>query len=203
MFTGIVQKLAQVKSVERDENLLRLSIGLGQLAIGLELGSSVAVNGVCLTVSEIQGEDIDFDVIPETLVTTNLDLLSATSFVNVERSYKVGDEIGGHIVSGHVGTAAALKSIRQENHDRVLTFQTDESWMKFIFHKGFVALDGASLTISSVNRSENTFSVSLIPETIARTTLGSFVVGDLANLEVEAQTVSIVETVERVMAEKQ
>ena len=203
MFTGIVQKLAKVKSVERDENLLRLSIGLGQLAIGLELGSSVAVNGVCLTVSEIQGEDIDFDVIPETLVTTNLDLLSATSFVNVERSYKVGDEIGGHIVSGHVGTAAALKSIRQENHDRVLTFQTDESWMKFIFHKGFVALDGASLTISSVNRSENTFSVSLIPETIARTTLGSFVVGDLANLEVEAQTVSIVETVERVMAEKQ
>ena len=203
MFTGIVQKLAQVKSVERDENLLRLSIGLGQLAIGLELGSSVAVNGVCLTVSEIQGEDIDFDVIPETLVTTNLDLLSATSFVNVERSYKVGDEIGGHIVSGHVGTAAALKSIRQENHDRVLTFQTDESWMKFIFRKGFVALDGASLTISSVNRSENTFSVSLIPETIARTTLGSFVVGDLANLEVEAQTVSIVETVERVMAEKQ
>ena len=203
MFTGIVQKLAQVKSVERDENLLRLSIGLGQLAIGLELGSSVAVNGVCLTVSEIQGEDIDFDVIPETLVTTNLDLLSATSFVNVERSYKVGDEIGGHIVSGHVGTVAALKSIRQENHDRVLTFQTDESWMKFIFHKGFVALDGASLTISSVNRSENTFSVSLIPETIARTTLGSFVVGDLANLEVEAQTVSIVETVERVMAEKQ
>jgi len=203
VFTGIVQKLAKVKSVERDENLLRLSIGLGQLAIGLELGSSVAVNGVCLTVSEIQGEDIDFDVIPETLVTTNLDLLSATSFVNVERSYKVGDEIGGHIVSGHVGTAAALKSIRQENHDRVLTFQTDESWMKFIFHKGFVALDGASLTISSVNRSENTFSVSLIPETIARTTLGSFVVGDLANLEVEAQTVSIVETVERVMAEKQ
>ena len=203
MFTGIVQKLAQVKSVERDENLLRLSIGLGQLAIGLELGSSVAVNGVCLTVSEIQGEDIDFDVIPETLVTTNLDLLSATSFVNVERSYKVGDEIGGHIVSGHVGSAVALKSIRQENHDRVLTFQTDESWMKFIFHKGFVALDGASLTISSVNRSENTFSVSLIPETIARTTLGSFVVGDLANLEVEAQTVSIVETVERVMAEKQ
>ena len=138
MFTGIVQKLAQVKSVGRDENLLRLSIGLGQLAIGLELGSSVAVNGVCLTVSEIQGEDIDFDVIPETLVTTNLDLLSATSFVNVERSYKVGDEIGGHMVSGHVGTAAALKSIRQENHDRVLTFQTDESWMKFIFHKGFI-----------------------------------------------------------------
>ena len=203
MFTGIVQKLVQVKSVEQDGNLLRLSIGLGQLAVGLELGASVAVNGVCLTVSHIQGEDINFDVIPETLVTTNLDLLSATSFVNVERSYKVGDEIGGHIVSGHVGSAAALKSIRQENHDRVLTFQADEPWMKFIFHKGFVALDGASLTISSVSRAESCFSVSLIPETIARTTLGSLVVGDLANLEVEAQTVSIVETVERVMAERQ
>ena len=203
MFTGIVQKLAQIKELERDENLVRLSIELDQLSAGLELGASVAINGVCLTVSEVKDGVSHFDVIPETLATTNLDLLSSTSFVNVERSYKVGDEIGGHLVSGHVGSTAVLKSVLHEKHDRVLTFQIDEPWMKFIFHKGFVALDGASLTISSVNRAENCFSVSLIPETLARTTLGLLESGDLVNVEVEAQTVSIVETVERVMAERE
>ena len=203
MFTGIVQKLAQVKGLERDENLVRLSIELDQLSTGLELGASVAVNGVCLTVSDVKDSTGCFDVIPETLATTNLDLLSSASLVNVERSYKVGDEIGGHIVSGHIGSTAELQSVHHEKHDRVLTFQIDESWMKFIFHKGFVALDGASLTISSVNRAENCFSVSLIPETLARTTLGLLEAGGLVNVEVEAQTVSIVETVERVMAERE
>ena len=203
MFTGIVQKLAQIKELERDENLVRLSIKLDQLSAGLELGASVAINGVCLTVSEVKDGISHFDVIPETLATTNLDLLASTSFVNVERSYKVGDEIGGHLVSGHVGSTAVLQSVYHEKHDRVLTFQIDEPWMKFIFHKGFVALDGASLTISSVNRAENSFSVSLIPETLARTTLGLLEAGGLVNVEVEAQTVSIVETVERVMAERE
>ena len=203
MFTGIVQKLAKIKELERDENLVRLSIELDQLSAGLELGASVAINGVCLTVSKVKDGISHFDVIPETLATTNLDLLTSTSFVNVERSYKVGDEIGGHLVSGHVGSTAVLKSVHHEKHDRVLTFQIDEPWMKFIFHKGFVALDGASLTISSVNRAENSFSVSLIPETLARTTLGLLEAGGLVNIEVEAQTVSIVETVERVMAERE
>ena len=202
MFTGIVQKLAKVKGVGRDENLVRLSIHMEQLSIGLELGASVAINGVCLTVSEIKKEDVFFDVIPETLVTSNLDLLSSGSVVNVERSYKVGDEIGGHIVSGHVGSTAILSSKHQDEHDQVLTFKIESSWMKYIFHKGFVAVDGASLTVSSVDRSQDSFSVSLIPETISRTTLGLLDEGGSVNVEVEAQTVSVVETVERVMANR-
>ena len=202
MFTGIVQKLVKINSIDKQANLIRLSLDLDDLAKGLELGASVAINGVCLTVSEALRGMVYFDVIPETLETTNLNSLSSSSLVNVERSYKVGDEIGGHIVSGHVGTTAPLVTLIHEQHDRVYTFKVADSWMKYIFHKGFIAIDGASLTVSAVDRSNSTFSVSLIPETIARTTLGLIQLEDEVNIEVEAQTVSIVETVERVMAER-
>ena len=202
MFTGIVQKLVKINSIDKQANLIRLSLDLDDLAKGLELGASVAINGVCLTVSETLRGMVYFDVIPETLETTNLNSLSSSSLVNVERSYKVGDEIGGHIVSGHVGTTARLVTLIHEQHDRVYTFKVADSWMKYIFHKGFIAIDGASLTVSAVERSNSTFSVSLIPETIARTTLGLIQLEDEVNIEVEAQTVSIVETVERVMAER-
>ena len=202
MFTGIVQKLVKINSIDKQANLIRLSLDLDDLAKGLELGASVAINGVCLTVSETLKGMVYFDVIPETLETTNLNSLGSSSLVNVERSYKVGDEIGGHIVSGHVGTTARLVTIIHEQHDRVYTFKVADSWMKYIFHKGFIAIDGASLTVSAVDRSNSTFSVSLIPETIARTTLGLIQLEDEVNIEVEAQTVSIVETVERVMAER-
>ena len=202
MFTGIVQKLVKINSIDEQANLIRLSLDLDDLAKGLELGASVAINGVCLTVSETLRGMVYFDVIPETLETTNLNSLSSSSLVNVERSYKVGDEIGGHIVSGHVGTTAPLVTLIHEQHDRVYTFKVADSWMKYIFHKGFIAIDGASLTVSAVDRSDSTFSVSLIPETIARTTLGLIQLEDEVNIEVEAQTVSIVETVERVMAER-
>ena len=114
MFTGIVQKLVKIKSIDKQANLIRLGLGLDDLAKGLELGASVAINGVCLTVSETEGDSVYFDVIPETLGTTNLKSLGQSSLVNVERSYKVGDEIGGHIVSGHVGTTAALVSLVHE-----------------------------------------------------------------------------------------
>ena len=202
MFTGIVQKLVKINSIDKQANLIRLSLDLDDLAKGLELGASVAINGVCLTVSETLKGMVYFDVIPETLETTNLNSLGSSSLVNVERSYKVGDEIGGHIVSGHVGTTAPLVTLIHEQHDRVYTFKVADSWMKYIFHKGFIAIDGASLTVSAVDRSNSTFSVSLIPETIARTTLGLIQLEDEVNIEVEAQTVSIVETVERVMAER-
>ena len=202
MFTGIVQKLVKINSIGNQANLIRLGLGLDDLAKGLELGASVAINGVCLTASEVVGDVVYFDVIPETLETTNLNSLSSSSLVNVERSYKVGDEIGGHIVSGHVCTTAPLVTLVHEQHERVYTFKVADSWIKYIFHKGFIAIDGASLTVSAVDRSNSTFSVSLIPETIARTTLGLIQLQDEVNIEVEAQTVSIVETVERVMAER-
>ena len=204
MFTGIVQSLVAVKSVEVERDLSRIELDLGELAQGIELGASVAVNGTCLTVTRATDSGVvSFDIIKETLDTTNLGALSTGSLVNVERSFKVGDEVGGHIVSGHVTATASLCDLRQEGHDRVLTFTLDPQWLRFVLHKGYVGVDGASITVSSVDRGNSTFSISLIPETIARTTLGRLALGERVNVEVDSQTQTIVETIERVMQDPQ
>lgn len=204
MFTGIVQGLVAVKAVKEERDLSRIELDLGELAQGIELGASVAVNGTCLTVTRATDSGVvSFDIIKETLDTTNLGGLSAGSLVNVERSFKVGDEVGGHIVSGHVTATASLCDLRDEGHDRVLTFALDPQWLRFVLHKGYVGVDGASITVSSVDRENSTFSISLIPETIERTTLGRLVIGEHVNVEVDSQTQTIVETIERVMQDPQ
>ena len=140
MFTGIVQGLVAVKGVKEERDLSRIELDLGELAQGIELGASVAVNGTCLTVTRATDSGVvSFDIIKETLDTTNLGALSAGSLVNVERSFKVGDEVGGHIVSGHVTATASLCDLRDEGHDRVLTFTLDPHWLRFVLHKGYVA----------------------------------------------------------------
>ncbi|NOX52619.1 MAG: riboflavin synthase, partial [Gammaproteobacteria bacterium] len=108
-------------------------------------------------------------------------------------------EVGGHILSGHVTATAELMAKKVEGHDHVLHFALDQSWLKYVFHKGFIALDGASLTVSSLDRQASMFTVSLIPETLARTTLGQLKVGDSVNVEVDSQTLATVETVERIV----
>lgn len=201
MFTGIVQDLASVTSARNESNLIHIAVDLGSLTRNLELGASVAVNGTCLTVTAVEQGNAYFDIIKETAVTTNLASLEVGQKVNVERSFKVGDEVGGHIISGHVTATAKLVDLKIDDHDRVLTFLIDAKWMNYILHKGYVGLDGASLTVSSVDKSESKFSVSLIPETIDRTTLGRLELGGLVNVEVDSQTLAIVETVERVLAD--
>ena len=204
MFTGIVQGLVAVVGVESEVDLTRIELAMGELADGIELGASVAVNGTCLTVTRA-GDDgrVYFDIIKETLKTTNLGEICPGSQVNVERSFRVGDEVGGHIVSGHVTATAELSGLHNEGHDRVLTFDLDPQWMKYVLHKGYIGVDGASITVSSVDRAANTFSISLIPETIERTTLGRILLGDRVNIEVDSQTQTIVETIERVMQDPQ
>ncbi len=202
MFTGIVQRLSEVDSVDRESALVRLAIRLGDLTEGLELGASVAVNGVCLTVTAVQGPIARFDVIQETLDRSNLGMLQPGSRVNVERSFRVGDEIGGHLVSGHVAGVATVERIDQADNLRVVHLKAPPELGKYLFLKGFVALDGASLTISHSDQSAAAIGVSLIPETIARTTLGLVEVGDAVNIEIDAQTQAVVETTERVMAER-
>jgi riboflavin synthase len=126
--------------------------------------------------------------------------------VNIERSLKFGDEIGGHIVSGHVAVTVVLDHVETSPNERILWFACEPQWLKYLNYKGFVALDGASLTISNVDRDAGLFSVSLIPETLARTTLGALgsnEVGARVNLEVEAQTQTIVETVERLLGDEE
>ncbi|MEM9742816.1 MAG: riboflavin synthase subunit alpha [Pseudomonadota bacterium] len=204
MFTGIVQALLPIQSVTDEPNLRRLSIDLGnELAEGLELGASVAINGVCLTLSELTGPIAQFDIIHETLALTNLGSLALGSRVNVERSFTVGAEVGGHIVSGHVSCSVPVVDIKTDRNRRDLSFELPADWGRFILLKGYAAIDGASLTISELNQEAARFGVSLIPETIERTTLGQVEIGDRVNLEVDPQTQAIVTTVERMAASGQ
>ena len=199
MFTGIVQGLCRVAAITDEPGLRRLQIQLDTLASGLQTGASVAVNGTCLTATVIKDGRVGFDVIRESVARSNLGGLSIGDLVNVERSLKFGDEIGGHVLSGHVADVVTVAQIETGPRERTVWFEVPRQWLTFLFHKGFVALDGASLTISSIDRERARLSVSLIPETIERTTLGRVVVGDRVNLEIDAQTQTIVSTVERLL----
>ncbi|MEM7101323.1 MAG: riboflavin synthase subunit alpha [Pseudomonadota bacterium] len=201
MFTGIVQDLVEVVEVTPQPGMVCLSVNLGGLTDSLQLGASVAVNGVCLTVTKIEQSTVSFDVIAETLSLTNLGDLATGVMVNVERSFTVGTEVGGHIVSGHVTGLAALVERRVEGNDHVIRLECAPSVFRYLFHKGFVAIDGASLTISDIDKEAGWFEISLIPETLARTTLSLRGIGDQFNVEVEAQTVTAVDTIERMMAD--
>lgn len=210
MFTGIVQGHVQVVSVTDENDLRRLTLDLGDLVAEIQDGASVAVNGVCLTVVQssvsaglpherLPHGQVEFDVIQETLDRTSLGRLGAGQRVNVERSYRVGDEVGGHVVSGHIAAEVPLVEMQAQGNVRNLFFQIPPEWMKYLHLKGFVALDGASLTIATADAEQNRISVSLIPETIERTSLGRLVEGGTVNLEVDAQTQAIVDTVERTL----
>ena len=204
MFTGIVQDLVLVQEVDHGDDLTRLQLDLGEHVEGLQLGASVAVNGTCLTVTRVEQGSAYFDIIAETVRTTTLGRLETGDRVNVERSFSVGDEVGGHIVSGHVTGTAEVVDLSREGtagNDVVMTFSLAPELARFVFHKGFIAIDGASLTVSSVDKAAGRFQISLIPETLARTTLGQLDVGDHVNVEVDAQTVTTVETVERLFSE--
>jgi riboflavin synthase len=201
MFTGIVQALCPVLDVVDEANLRRIQLELGALTADLASGASVAVNGVCLTATSAAGGTAGFDIIEETLRLTNLARVGRGSLVNVERSMRVGDEIGGHPLSGHVVDTVTVKRIDVGQNKRVVWFDVDTQWLSLLIHKGFVALDGASLTISSMNAVEREFSVSLIPETIARTTLGALKVGDRVNLEPDSQIQAIVSTITQLLAD--
>ncbi|MCC5872127.1 MAG: riboflavin synthase subunit alpha [Gammaproteobacteria bacterium] len=204
MFTGIVQELAEVVAISRREGITRLEIALSQARReGLVGGASVAINGTCLTVARQTPAAVGFDVIAETLEHTNLGRLEVGQQVNVERSATFADEIGGHRVSGHVSTTAQIVAIAEDEANRVMRFSVPRQWLRLLFHKGFVALDGASLTLSAVDREAGCIEVSLIPETLARTTLGFRRPGDEVNLEVDAETQAVVETVERLFADPQ
>ena len=200
MFTGIVAGMGRVESIVGEE-LVRLVINFSTVSTeGLEIGASVSVNGVCLTAVEITGSTVAFDVISETLNLTTLGTLTEGNWVNLERALKVGDEIGGHLLSGHImGTGEIIvREETDENTDLVIDCPTDI--MRFIQPKGYIAIDGISLTVGRVE--ENTFSLHIIPETLRLTTLGVKGLGSDVNLEVDSMTQTIVATVERMMEGK-
>ena len=132
MFTGIVQGLIEVSEIEHMDDISRLRLNLAELAEGLSLGASVAINGTCLTVVATSSKNASFDIIKETIDTTNLKYLKKGSKVNVERSFRIGDEVGGHMVSGHISSVAKLEEQVNSGNERVLTFSVSEEWSKYI-----------------------------------------------------------------------
>lgn len=201
MFTGIVQALRPVVAVDEIDGVRSLTVDLGPLADGLELGASVANNGACLTASAIDGSEVTFDVIGETLDLTNLSSVVIGDAVNIERSLKFGDELGGHLVSGHISDTAVVDEIEAEGANRTMWFALDGTHLRFLLWKGWVAVDGVSLTVSRVDREQGRFAVSLIPETLARTTFGSIAVGGSVNIELDSTTQAIVETVREILGD--
>ena len=164
-------------------------------------GASVAINGVCLTVAAHGDDWAEFDVIPETLATTNLGGLRSGTLVNVERSARMSDEIGGHRMSGHVSGLGTVMRISVRGADYRAWIRVDAALMPYLLNKGFVGVNGASLTISAIDRAAHEFQVSLIPETRARTTFGATHAGDALNIEIDASTQAIVDTVRDVLAD--
>ena len=205
MFTGIVQGVASVKSSEAAGRNKRLNIifPVGSM-MDQKLGASVAINGVCLTVSALAHDVLTFDVIDTTLALTNIGLLKAGDAVNFERAAKMGDEVGGHVMSGHIMTSVTVSRIEhlaESMHIRFTTDRQDEvDARRYLFDKGYVGLNGSSLTISDVG--SDWIEVSLIPETLRLTTFGQLQVGDKVNLEIDAHTQATVDTVERILKER-
>ena len=197
MFTGIVSGMGRVQSIQGDE-VVRLVVDFTNVSTSnLEIGASVSVDGVCLTVVSIDGSEVSFDIIPETLGVTTLGTLVEGNWVNLERAMKMGDEIGGHILSGHIiGTGEII--VREEAEENIdLLIDCPNDLMRYIQPKGYIAIDGISLTIGRVE--ESCFSIHLIPETLRLTTLGGKGLGKNVNIEVDSMTQAVVTTVERLM----
>ncbi len=197
MFTGIVRDTSSVVSIERHEGLHTFEIALDPEALSiLAVGSSVAIDGVCLTVTELLPSAARFDVMRETLRVTTLGELCEGSVVNTELSLSTQRDISGHIVSGHVDTTATIIAVEQpDERNCTVVFSVDPSWIRYIFPKGYIAVHGCSLTVGAVDRSRGEFRVYLIPETMRRTTFGDAQVGGRVNIEVERQTQVLVDTI--------
>ena len=203
MFTGIVQEKGSLVEVKRSADLVTFRVAFPKgFTSGITQGASVSLDGCCLTVTGIFGDELTFDLVPETIDRTGFRKATVGTILNAERSLRFGDEVGGHILSGHIDTVATIVDVQKFEHSRVVTFQVPTEFSKFIFEKGYVAINGASLTVTFVDRTNGHFKVALIPETLTKTTFGDAKVGEIVNIEIDRTTQAIVTTVERVLAER-
>ncbi|WP_328184982.1 riboflavin synthase subunit alpha [Marinobacter sp. OP 3.4] len=201
MFTGIVQGIATIESLDARPGLTTFAIDFPEGTVdGVTIGASVSIDGTCMTVTAQEGNRLWFDAMQETLQLTTLGRLTPGSRVNFERAARIGDEIGGHLLSGHVHTTARVVGREQPENNCTLTFEVPEAWRKYLFAKGYIAVNGASLTIGDVE--DGHFNVHLIPETLRATTFADVQVGDEVNIEVDSQTQTIVDTLARMGYDK-
>jgi riboflavin synthase len=178
LFTGLVSATGMVAAI--DQSRLRIEV---QPPIELAEGASIAVNGVCLTVVEIDDNGFEADVMDETLRRSSLGALTNGDWVNLETPLRVGDPLDGHMVQGHVDGTGTVATVRDEGSSRVVRIEALPELLRYVVEKGSIAVDGVSLTVSAI--AEDWFEVSLIPETLERTTLGEAAPGSIVNLEVD------------------
>ncbi|NJD07666.1 MAG: riboflavin synthase subunit alpha [Methylococcaceae bacterium] len=198
MFTGIVRGRGTILAADPRPAGTRFRIRFPEpLLGGLEIGASVAIDGVCLTVVACDGHVVDFDAIHGTLDVTNLGDRRIGDKVNLERSAVYGTEIGGHVVSGHVSITAELTGLNLEDADAHIEFRVPPEWCRYIFLRGFLAVDGASLTVAHIDEAQRLFRINLIPETLRSTCVGRYRVGDRINIEVEHHTQVMVDVISR------
>ncbi len=182
MFTGLVKDLGQVDRLERSDDGARLRIRTA-LAEELREGDSVAINGVCLTATAVNGGWFDAEAVNETLARTTLGALSKDSRVNLELPLRVGDRLGGHLMQGHVDGLGTVSGIEDDGFSRRVRIDVDAQLLRYVVEKGSIAVDGVSLTVADVD--PRSFTVALIPETLERTNLGASEIGTQVNLEVD------------------
>ena len=196
MYTGIVTGTFPLLHVERREASATLALGLDTAHLAdLQTGASVALDGVCMTVTRIDEDRVWFDASGETLRLTTLGQRKSGDRVNVERSARAGAEVGGHAMSGHIDGMAEIIDVARSAENTVLTFRLPENLRRYVFNKGYVGLNGCSLTVANLDKMAGTFEVHLIPETLRLTTYDTVQAGDWANVEIDRQTQIIVETV--------
>jgi riboflavin synthase len=207
MFSGIVLTTLEIKEIIKKQNFASFVYEFPrEHAEGLKLGASVAQNGVCLTVRTLNEQQdgsyrVSFDAIEQTLKLTNLSDLNVGDSVNIERAARVGDEIGGHLVSGHVFGCINVLAVEQDDWNMRVVFDRPTELRPYLLNKGFVALNGCSLTIAEVT--QDTFTVCLIPETRDVTVFGQTKVGDQVNLEIDPSTQATVDTIKELMVSGQ
>ena len=179
MFTGIIEEIGNIISAQTNN----LVISASDVLRGIEVGGSIAVDGACLTITDFSSNSFSVDLMPETLKQTSLGLLTAGSEVNLERPLTLGKPLGGHLVQGHIDGSGRITSITWDGEAMIIRFETPPEVMRYLVKKGFIAVDGVSLTVLS--RDTSSFQVSLVDFTRRHTTLGGRQVGDIVNLEVD------------------
>ncbi len=181
MFTGLIEEIGVVKSVTQGRKSAVIYVSAKKVLDGLKVGDSISANGVCLTVTSFSGDTFAVDAMAETMRSTNLVDISSGTNLNLERALKLGDRLGGHLVSGHIDGIGVVRDFRKEDIATMVTIEAETSVLKYIIHKGSVAIDGISLTVVDVN--ESSFTVGIIPHTSGVTTLLKRQQGDKVNIE--------------------
>ena len=183
MFTGIIEELAQIKSIKQKSKGIRYAIYAEVVVDDLKIGDSISVNGVCLTIVKRGKDSFCMDLVEETLNKSNLGELKVGDSVNLERAMKVSDRLGGHIVQGHVETLGVILEKQMQDEEAILSVGLDPEWMRFCIPKGSITLDGVSLTIARING--NIIEIALIPHTLKNTTLGIKGKSETLNIETD------------------